>query len=143
MKLVNILIDVGHSFDADALVQSIYTMTEAVRNQRHPNRQLFALFSRMLVITANLGTVLVPDSSEEISGNEFKDIILDRIFTAPWNHKSVVPLASALADVEMESQQLEMAIVKIMKQFKQVDAADLPILFHNLLSLSSKVWSHN
>lgn len=95
------------------------------------------------MIAANLGTVLVPDSSEEISGNEFKNIILDRIFTAPWNRKSVVPLASALADVEMESQQLEMAIVKIMKQFKQVDAADLPILFHNLLSLSSKVWSHN
>lgn len=137
-KLVNILIDVGHSFGADALVQSIYTMTEAIRNQRHPHRQLFALFSRLLVIAANLGTVLVPDSSEEISGNEFKDIILDRILTAPWNRKSVVPLASALADVEMESQQLEMAIVKIMKQFKQVDAADLPILFHNLLSLSSK-----
>ncbi|KAF9130739.1 hypothetical protein BGW39_002740 [Mortierella sp. 14UC] len=137
-KLVNILIDVGHSFDVDALVQSIYTMTEEVRSQRHPHRQLFSLFSRLLVIVANASTVLVPDSSEEISGQEFKDIILDRIFTAPWNHKSVLPLASALADVEMESQQLEMAIVKIMKQFKQVDAADLPILIHNLLSLSSK-----
>ncbi|KAF8949078.1 hypothetical protein BGZ47_011306 [Haplosporangium gracile] len=137
-KLVNNLIDVGHSFDADALVQSIYTITEAVRNQRHPHRQLFALFSRLLLIAANLSTVLVPDSSEEISGHEFKSIILDRIFTAPWNHKSVLPLASALADVEMESQQLEMAIVKIMKQFKQVDAVDIPILIHNLLSLSSK-----
>ncbi|KAG0380276.1 hypothetical protein BGX24_009287 [Mortierella sp. AD032] len=137
-KLVNILIDFGHSFDVDALVQSIYAITEVVRNQRHPHRQLFSLFSRLLVIAANSSTVLVPDSSEEISGQELKDIILDRIFTAPWNHKSVLPLASALADVEMESQQLEMAIVKIMKQCKQVDAADLPILIHNLLSLSSK-----
>lgn len=142
-KLINILIDVGHSFNADALVQSIYTMVEVVRNQRHPHRQLFSLFSRLLVIAANLSTILLPDSSEEISGHEFKDIILDRICTAPWNHKSVLPLASALADVEMESQQLEMAIVKIMKQFKQVDAADLPILIHNLLSLSSKVRCHS
>ncbi|KAF9096291.1 hypothetical protein BGX29_008636 [Mortierella sp. GBA35] len=137
-KLVNILIDVGHSFDVDTLVQSIYTMTEVVRNQRHPHRQLFSLFSRLLVIAANAPTVLIPDSSKEISGIEFKNIILDRICTAPWNHKSVLPLASALADVEMESKQLEMAIIKIMKQFKQVDAADLPILIHNLLLLSSK-----
>ncbi|KAF9913165.1 hypothetical protein EC991_003625 [Linnemannia zychae] len=137
-KLVNILIDVGHSFDIDALVQSIYIITEVVRNQRHPHRQLFSLFSRLLVIVANVSTVLVPNSSEEISGQELKEIILDRIFTTPWNHKSVLPLASALADVEMESQQLEITIIKIMKQFKQVDAADLPILIHNLLSLSSK-----
>jgi hypothetical protein len=39
----------------------------------------------------------------------------------------------------MEGKQLEMAIVKIMKQFKHVDAVDLPVLIYNLLLLSSKV----
>ncbi|KAF9170651.1 hypothetical protein BGX20_008702, partial [Mortierella sp. AD010] len=137
-KLVNILIDVGQSFDLRALVQSIYTMTEAVRHQKQPHAQMFTLWSRMLVIAASFDSVSVPDSSEEISGAEFRDIILDRVCTAPWNHKSVLSLATALADVEMEAKQLETAIVKIMKQFKQVDAADLPVLIYNLLHLSSK-----
>ncbi|KAF8935766.1 hypothetical protein BGZ58_004819, partial [Dissophora ornata] len=99
---------------------------------------MFTLFSRLLVIAASAESVLLPDTSEEISGVEFRDIILDRICTAPWNHLSVLPLATALADVEMESKQLEMAIMKIMKQFKQVDATDLPVLIYNLLLLSSK-----
>ncbi|KAG0022531.1 hypothetical protein BGZ80_000035 [Entomortierella chlamydospora] len=137
-KLVNILIDVGQSFDLGALVQSIYTMTEAVRHQKQPHAQMFTLWSRMLVIAASSDSVSVPDSSEEISGAEFRDIILDRVCTAPWNHKSVLSLATALADVEMEAKQLETAIIKIMKQFKQVDAADLPVLIYNLLLLSSK-----
>ncbi|KAF9927728.1 hypothetical protein FBU30_002931 [Linnemannia zychae] len=137
-KVVNILIDVGHSFNMDTLVQSINTITEAIRDQRLAHSQLFALFSRLLVIAANATAVITPDSSEEITGHDFKSIVLDRIFTAPWNHKTVLPLTSALTDVEMESQQLEMAIVKIMKQFKQLDAADLPILIHSLFSLSSK-----
>ncbi|KAF9354159.1 hypothetical protein BGX26_008025 [Mortierella sp. AD094] len=137
-KLVNILIDVGQSFDLRALVQSIYTMTEVVRHQKQPHAQMFTLLSRMLVIAASSDLVSVPDSSEEISGAEFRDIILDRVCTAPWNHRSVLSLATALADVEMEARQLEAAIVKIMKQFKQVDAADLPVLIYNLLLLSSK-----
>ncbi|KAG0242738.1 FANCI solenoid 4-domain-containing protein [Mortierella sp. GBAus27b] len=137
-KLTNSLIDVGQSFGQEALVQSIYTMTDTIRNQRHPHPQMFALFSRMLVIAASSDSVLLPDTSEDISGADFKDIILDRVCTAPWNSKSVLPLATALADVHMEGKQLEMAIVKIMKQFKHVDAVDLPVLIYNLLLLSSK-----
>ncbi|KAF9108452.1 hypothetical protein BGX27_008339 [Mortierella sp. AM989] len=137
-KLVNALIDVGQSFDLETLVQSIYTMTEVVRDQQQPHAQMFTLMARMLVIAASFDSVFVPDSSEEISGPEFRDIILDRICTAPWNHRSVLPLATSLADVEMEAKQLEATIIKIMKQFKQVDATDLPVLIYNLLLLSSK-----
>ncbi|KAK3828684.1 MAG: FANCI solenoid 2-domain-containing protein [Benniella sp.] len=137
-KLANSLIDAGQSFGQDALVQSIHTMTDVIRHQRHPHTQMFALLSRVVVIAASADSVLLPDTSEEISGAEFKDIILDRICTAPWNQKSVLPLATALADMHMEGKQLEMAIVKIMKQFKHVDAADLPVLIYNLLLLSSK-----
>ncbi|KAG0002734.1 hypothetical protein BGZ65_002376 [Modicella reniformis] len=113
-------------------------MTDVIRHQRHPHIQMFALLSRTLVIAATADSILLPDTSEEISGAEFRDIILDRICTAPWNQRSVLPLATALADVHMESKQLEMAIVKIIKQFKQVDAVDLPVLIYNLLLLSSK-----
>ncbi|KAF9968188.1 hypothetical protein BGZ70_006011 [Mortierella alpina] len=137
-KLVNALIDVSQSFDQEALVQSIFTMTEVVRHRRHPHSQLFALFSRLLVIVANADSVAVPDSSETISGSEFRDLILDRICTAPWNPKSVLPLATVFADVEIESKKLEPVIVKIMKQFKAIDAADLPVLIYNLLLLSSR-----
>ncbi|KAG0365943.1 hypothetical protein BC939DRAFT_506608 [Gamsiella multidivaricata] len=137
-KLTNMIIDVGQSFDQSALVQSIYTMTEVVRHQKHPHAQMFALLSRLLVISASVDSVLLSDTSEEISGAEFRDITLDRICTAPWNQKSVLPLAIAMADIEMESKQLEMVIVKIMKQFKHVDATDLPVLIYNLLLLSSK-----
>ncbi|KAF9961690.1 hypothetical protein BGZ72_002522 [Mortierella alpina] len=137
-KLVNALIDVSQSFGQEALVESIFTMTEVVRQRRHPHSQLFALFSRLLVIMANADTVAVPDSSETISGSEFRDLILDRICTAPWNSRSVLPLATVFADVEIESKQLEPVIVKIMKQFKAIDAADLPVLIYNLLLLSSK-----
>ncbi|KAF9282708.1 hypothetical protein BGZ68_005817 [Mortierella alpina] len=137
-KLVNALIDVSQSFDQQALVQSIFTMTEVVRHRRHPHSQLFALFSRLLVIMSNADAVAVPDSSETISGSEFRDLILDRICTAPWNSRSVLPLATVFADVEIESKQLEPVIVKIMKQFKAIDAADLPVLIYNLLLLSSK-----
>ncbi|KAF8977816.1 hypothetical protein BGZ46_007093, partial [Entomortierella lignicola] len=137
-KLVNILIDFGQSFDREAVVQSIYLMTEVVRRQEQPHAQMFTLLSRILVIAASFDFIIIPDSSEEISGAEFKDIILDRICTAPWNHRSVLALATALADVEMETKQLETAIIKIMKQFKHVDATDLPILIYNLLLLSSK-----
>ncbi|KAF9574437.1 hypothetical protein EC968_006597 [Mortierella alpina] len=137
-KLVNTLIDVSQSFDQGALVQSIFTITDIVRHQRHPHNQLFALFSRLLVIMANADSVVVPDSSETISGSEFRDLILDRICTAPWNSKSVLPLATVFADVEIESKKLEPVIVKIMKQFKAIDAADLPVLIYNLLLLSSK-----
>ncbi|KAF9987587.1 hypothetical protein BGZ75_000366 [Mortierella antarctica] len=136
-KLVNALIDVSQSFDQEALVQSIFTMTEVVRHQRHPHSQLFALFSRLLVIMANADSVAVPDS-ETISGSEFRDLILDRICTTPWNSRSVLPLATVFADVEIESKKLEPVIVKIMKQFKSIDAADLPVLIYNLLLLSSK-----
>ncbi|KAG0316095.1 hypothetical protein BGZ99_007051, partial [Dissophora globulifera] len=137
-KLVNALIDVGQSFDQEALVKSVNTMTDIVREQRHPQAQMFALFSRFLVIASSFDSVLLADTSEHISGAEFRDIILDRICTAPWNHRSVLSLVTALADVDMESKQLEMVVVKIMKQFKHVDAADLPVLIYNLLLLSSK-----
>ncbi|KAG0326016.1 hypothetical protein BG000_001552 [Podila horticola] len=137
-KLVNTLIDVGQSFPVDALVQSINAITETIRQQRHPNSSTFELFSRLLVIAANADTVNLPDSHEEITGVEFRDFILDRICTAPWNPKSVLPLATVLGDVDMESRQLEMAIVKVMKQFKHIDATDLPHLIYNLLLLSSK-----
>ncbi|KAF9186914.1 hypothetical protein BGZ51_001704 [Haplosporangium sp. Z 767] len=137
-KLVNALIDVGQSFSLEALVKSILTVTDTVRHQCHPHGQTFALFSRLLIITSKADSVCMPDSAEEISGSEFRDIILDRICTAPWNHRSVIPLTAALADVEMESKQLEMTIIKILKQFKTVDAADLPVLLYNLLLMSSK-----
>ncbi|KAF9581425.1 hypothetical protein BGW38_001552, partial [Lunasporangiospora selenospora] len=137
-KLVNTLMDAGLSFSQPGLVQGIYAITDTIRNQRHPHRQLFALFSRAIVIVSNSETVVLPDSSEEIAGSNFKDIVLDRICTAPWNVKSVLPLASIFGDIEMSPGQLEMVIVKIMKQFKHVDATDLPILIYNLLLLSSK-----
>ncbi|KAI1319557.1 hypothetical protein EDD11_003827 [Mortierella claussenii] len=137
-KVVNALIDVGQSFDQNGLVQHINLMIEVVRHQRHPHPQMFSLLSRMLVIAATADSVTLPGSSEDISGVEFKSIIVDRICTAPWNPKSVLPLATALADIDMENKQLEMAIVKIMKQFKQIDATDLPVLIYNLLLLSSK-----
>ncbi|KAG0200521.1 hypothetical protein BGX28_006426 [Mortierella sp. GBA30] len=137
-KLINALIDASQSFEQEALVQAIFTMAEAVRHQLHPHSQTFSLFSRFLVIVAYADSVLVPESSETITGSEFKDLILDRICTAPWNPKSVLPLATAFADIEIENKQLEMAIIKIMKQFKTIDAADLPVLIYNLLLLSSK-----
>jgi len=138
-KLVNTLIDVGQSFPVDALVQSINAITETIRQQQHPHSSTFELLSRLLVIAANADAVSLPDSHEEITGVEFRDFILDRICTAPWNPKSVLPLATLLGDVDMESKQLEMAIVKVMKQFKHIDATDLPHLIYNLLLLSSKV----
>lgn len=138
-KLVNALIDIGQSFPLEALVQAIYTVTELVRNQQHPHNQAFALLSRFLVIVTNSETVLVPNSSEQISGPQFKAMILDRLCTVPWNFKSVLPLATALGDLDMDSKQLETAITKIMKQFNLVDATDLPVLIYNLLLLSSKV----
>ncbi|KAF9917506.1 hypothetical protein BX616_000765 [Lobosporangium transversale] len=137
-KLTNTMIDTASTFTQEALVQNISTMTEAVRHQRRPHAQIFALLSRLVLITANADSVTVPDSSEEISGSEYRDIIVDRICTAPWNHKSVLPLATALADINIEGKQLEPVIIKIMKQFKHVDAADLPVLIYNLLLLSSK-----
>ncbi|KAF9376152.1 hypothetical protein CPC16_000331 [Podila verticillata] len=137
-KLVNTLIDVGQSFPVDALVQSINAITETIRQQRHPHSSTFELLSRLLVIAANADAVSLPDSHEEITGVEFRDFILDRICTAPWNPKSVLPLATLLGDVDMESKQLEMATVKVMKQFKHIDATDLPHLIYNLLLLSSK-----
>ncbi|KAG0023662.1 hypothetical protein BGZ81_008041 [Podila clonocystis] len=140
-KLVNTLIDVGQSFPLDALVQSINTITETIRQQRHPHSSTFELMSRLLVIAANADTVNLPDSHEQITGVEFRDFILDRICTAPWNPKSVLPLATVLGDVNMESKQLEMAIVKVMKQFKHIDATDLPHLIYNIMLLSSKVMS--
>lgn len=138
-KLVNALIDVGQSFPQKALVESIYSIVELVRHQQHPHSQAFALLSRILVIAANSDSIIVPSSSEEISGHDFKAMILDRICTVPWNPKSVLPLATALGDLDMDSKQLEAAIVKIIKQFKLVDATDLPVLIYNLLLLSSKV----
>ncbi|KAG0261101.1 hypothetical protein BG011_001353 [Mortierella polycephala] len=137
-KLVNALIDVGQSFSLEALEKSILTVTDLVRHQRHPHGQTFVLFSRLLTITSKADSVCIPGSSEEISGSEFRDIILDRICTAPWNHRSVLPLTTALADVDMESKQLETTIIKILKQFRTVDAADLPVLLYNLLLMSSK-----
>ncbi|KAG0083941.1 hypothetical protein BGZ92_010329, partial [Podila epicladia] len=137
-KLVNTLIDVGQSFPVEALVQSINAITETIRQQRHPHCSTFELLSRLLVIAANAETVNLPDSHEDITGVEFRDFILDRICTAPWNPKSVLPLATVLSDVDIESKQLEMAIVKLMKQFKHIDATDLPHLTYNLLLLSSK-----
>ncbi|KAF9433039.1 hypothetical protein BGZ76_009963 [Entomortierella beljakovae] len=137
-KLVNVIIDVGQTFDMGGLVESINTMTESVRSQKQPHSQMFTLMSRLLVIATNLDSITLPDSSEVISGTEYRDIVLDRICTAPWNNKVVLPLATTIADIEMESKQLETAIIKIMKQFKQVDATDLPILVYNLLLLSSK-----
>ncbi|KAF9422171.1 hypothetical protein BGZ94_008642 [Podila epigama] len=137
-KLVNTLVDFGQSFPLGALVQSIHTVSEAIRQQRHPNRSTFALLSRILVIAANADVVTLQGSHEQITGSEFRAFILDRICTAPWNPKSILPLATVLGDVDMESKQLEMAIVKVMKQFKYIDATDLPHLIYSLLLLSSK-----
>ncbi|KAG0346576.1 hypothetical protein BG004_001377, partial [Podila humilis] len=137
-KLVTTLNDVARLFPLEALVRSITAVTELIRHQQHPHNSTFELLSRLLVIAGNADTVSLPDSLEKITGAEFKEFVVDRICTAPWNTKSVVPLSTVLGDIDIESKQLEMAIVKLIKQFKDVDASDLPTLIYNILLLSSK-----
>ncbi|KAG0017878.1 hypothetical protein BGZ82_000628 [Podila clonocystis] len=122
---------------SNLVAESLRELESHGSHEQEP-RALTFIRAVVRVIAANADTVNLPDSHEQITGVEFRDFILDRICTAPWNPKSVLPLATVLGDVDMESKQLEMAIVKVMKQFKHIDATDLPHLIYNLLLLSSK-----
>eukprot|EP00057_Strongylocentrotus_purpuratus_P022740 XP_011677214.1 PREDICTED: Fanconi anemia group I protein [Strongylocentrotus purpuratus] len=130
-----LLIEIGN-FPVSCLVEIADMFMDAVKSKDIRNGRAFELLPKVISTLAAMETVT--KDSNRMSGQEFKDHLLNNFCSCRWESQCAIHLASVFREIPLSSDQLQFVINKLLRVLKHVDLQELPPLVYQLLLLSSK-----
>ncbi|XP_062569094.1 Fanconi anemia group I protein-like [Saccostrea cucullata] len=73
-----------------------------------------------------------------LSGEKYKNHVINSLCSCKWNTKSVLHLAAMFKDITLTSEEVKFVLEKVLRMIKELELADLPALVYQLLLLSNK-----
>ncbi|KAK9764538.1 hypothetical protein K7432_007870 [Basidiobolus ranarum] len=139
--LINFLIPETDELSSNIIVDGTTIIMDYLRQGGNISGKVFDFIPKFLQLLAPQEEVTVKEHTGEttvLSGQSFKDFLLDRICSYRWNADIVIHIASIFRDITMTPKQTEFVVNKIIRQFDSVDINEIPPLVYQLLVLSKK-----
>nr|XP_054766661.1 Fanconi anemia group I protein-like [Lytechinus pictus] len=130
-----LLMEIGN-FSAQCLVEVADMFMDVVKSKDIRNGRAFELLPKVVSTLAAMETVT--KDSNRMSGQEFKDHLLNNFCSCRWESQCAIHLASVFREIPLSSDQLQFVINKLLRVMKHVDLQELPPLVYQLLLLSFK-----
>ncbi|XP_044294642.1 Fanconi anemia group I protein [Varanus komodoensis] len=136
-EIIRLLMLEAHELPGPALVDLATFFIEAIKRDSLLSGKSLEIFPTVLTALATSEETLVYGTSE-LSGEEFKKQLINRLCSSRWGHHHVIHLTSMFRDVPLSVEELQFVVEKVLRMFPKLDLQEIPPLIYQLLLLSSK-----